>query len=391
MGYHDDLRGRVRHLLRPLGAAILVAATVVGVPLPVVGAEESTPGAWKDSIEGAGRRYGHVAVRLDDGRVLVAGGMDDTRQGLLRGAVVFDPASRSVTRIQDMREPRYQPAAARLGDGTVMVIGGMGGPTSADRYVPALRRWIPAAAMSTARWGHTATVLSDGRLLVAGGQGERRAATLSSAEIYNPLSNSWTPAASMAMPRHSHQAIPLADGSVLVVGGKGGGSTEPHLASAEIYRPSTNTWTRVPDMSVARVEHTATLLQDGRVLVVGGASDDGDDWSGMAYWSTSEIFDPAAGQWTPSGGMAVARAGHTATALGDGRVFVAGGSARWNEVLTSAEIYDPATGQWQSRDSMSAPRYLHTATALDNGSQILVVGGWNANGGAIGDIGLYQG
>jgi hypothetical protein len=391
MGDRDDVRWRVRQVFRRVAVAGLVVATAAGIRLPVVGAEESSPGAWRDSIEGAGRRYGHVAVRLVDGRVLVAGGMDDTRQGLLRGAVVFDPASRSVTRIEDMREPRYQPAAARLDDGTVMIVGGMGGPRSVDRYVPALGRWIPAAAMSTARWGHTATVLSDGRLLVVGGQGERRAQTLASAEIYNPLSNRWTPAASMTTARHSHQAIPLADGTVLVVGGKGPGSAEPHLASAEIYRPATDTWTRVPDMSVPRVEHTATLLRDGRVLVVGGASDDGDDWSGMEYWSTSEIFDPAAGQWSPSGGMAVARAGHTATALGDGQVLVAGGSVRWNDVLTSAEIYDPATGQWHSRDSMSAPRYLHTATPLSNGTQILVVGGWNANGGAIGDIGLYQG
>jgi N-acetylneuraminic acid mutarotase len=391
MGYCDDVRWRVRQVLRRAAVAGLVVATAVGIRLPVVGAEESAPNAWRDSIEGAGRRYGHVAVRLDDGRVLVAGGMDDTRQGLLRGAIVFDPATRSVTRIEDMSAPRYQPAAARLGDGTVMIIGGMGGPTSTDRYVPALRRWIPAAAMSTARWGHTATVLGDGRVLVVGGQGEGRSQTLASAEIYNPLSNRWTPAANMAMARHSHQAIPLADGAVLVVGGKGPGSAEPHLASAEIYRPSTDTWTRVPDMNVPRVEHTATLLQNGRVLVVGGASDDGDGWSGDEYWATSEIFDPATRQWSPSGHMAVARAGHTATALGDGRVFVAGGSARWNEVLTSAEIYDPATGQWHSRDAMSTPRYLHTATPLSNGTQILVVGGWNANGGAIGDVGLYQG
>ena len=149
-----------------LGSA-LVVLLALGLALPAVSAEMRTRGAWSD-VAHAGPRYGHVAVRLDDGRVLVAGGMDDTGEGLLATADLFDPSTGTVP-APDMSAPRYQPAAAVLGDGSVLVTGGYGGDQSADRYVAALDRWIPAPTMGTPRWAHTATLLTDGRLLVAGG------------------------------------------------------------------------------------------------------------------------------------------------------------------------------------------------------------------------------
>src|SRR5207237_8598257 len=115
-----------------------------------------------------------------------------------------------------------------------------------------------------------------------------------------------TPGRGMRTARYAHTATLLTDGRVLVVGGNGSGFAHPQLASAEIYDPSTDAWTSVPDMSVARVEHTATALANGAVLVAGGA--DGDN-----YWSTTEIFDPKAIRWTRTADMVAARAGHTAT------------------------------------------------------------------------------
>ncbi len=372
---------RVRRLFRPV---VLFAVVVAfGVP-PAVGATEPSSGAWSDRVGDTGSRYGHVAIGFGDGRLLAAGGFDDTRDGLLASAVLFDPSS-GVTRIDDMSVPRYHAAGARLDDGSVLVTGGYGGQGSADRYIPALGRWITAAAMRTPRWAHTATLLGDGRLLVVGGASVKGLGvdeTLSSAEIYHSLSNSWTPAASMGTARHSHTATLLADGRVLVVGGNGSNLVGGQLASAEIYNPSTNTWAPTPDMTVPRVEHTATLLRDGGVFVAGGAQGDN-------YWSSSEIFDPAAGQWFPAGDMLAARAGHTATALDDGRILVAGGLDRWNDALDTAEIYDPGTGHRDPATSMAVPRYLHTATLLGHGRRVAFVGGWNTDG-ATGDVALYQ-
>lgn len=362
----------------------MVMALALGARLPTVGAQEPGPGTWTDRVGDSGPRYGHVAVRLGDGRVLVAGGLDDTREGLLSSAALFDPST-GVTPTEDMSVARYQPAAALLEDGTVLVTGGLGGETSADRYIPTLGRWISAAAMHTPRWGHTATLLRDGRVLVAGGQcvtGCGEQLTLSSAEVYDPLSNSWAPAARMGTARYSHKATLLADGTVLVTGGNGDSSPTSQLTSAEIYDPSTDTWAPVPDMSVPRVEHTVTPLDDGRVLVAGGAGKDD-------YWSNSEIFDPAARQWIATGDMTAARAGHTATPLDDGTILVAGGLARWNDALATAETYDPTTGHWDSAASMSAPRYLHTATLLANDRSVAFVGGWNGKE-ATGAVALYH-
>ena len=154
---------RVTRALRP----VLMVVLALGLGAPAVGAEVRTRGAWSHAVD-AEPRYGHVAVRLHDGRVLVAGGIDDNGDGLLATADVFDPTT-GVTPTENMSAPRYQPAAALLGDGSVLVTGGYGGAQSADRYVPVLDRWIQTPTMSSPRWGHTATLLTDGRILVAGG------------------------------------------------------------------------------------------------------------------------------------------------------------------------------------------------------------------------------
>ena len=152
----------------------------------------------------------------------------------------------------------------------------------------------------------------------------------------------WTVTGSMVEVRRVlHTATLLPDGTVLAVGGAPDFTQRSTLASAELYDPRAGTWTEAATMAQARYRHTATLLPNGKVLVVGGQSDDG----GTVFWASAEIYDSASGRWEPTGQMSVPRAGHTATLLPNGLVLVAGGYNQ-DGLLSSAELYDADSGSW---------------------------------------------
>ena len=168
--------------------------------------------------------------------------------------------------------------------------------------------------MGAARRDHTATLLSDGKVLVSGGQ---NSAALASAEVYTPSSGTWRAAGTLAAPRYSHAAARLPNGSVLVSGGYN--STNGYLAAAELYNPASNTWSATGPMLSPRYIHTATPLPDGKVLVTGGYN------SASGYLATAEVYSPASGTWSATGAMSTLRGYHTATLLNNGKVLVAGG------------------------------------------------------------------
>jgi uncharacterized protein (DUF2147 family) len=173
----------------------------------------------------------------------------------------------------------------------------------------------------------------------------------------------------MHIARASHSSALLPNGTVLIAGGfaGSGGEYRPY-ASAELFDPGTGTFQAVANMSVGRSGHTASLLKNGKVLIVGG-------WTGMNdLRASAEIYDPATGSFTLTGNLVVGRAGNTATVLADGRVLIAGGEDRQENAMASAEIYDPATGKFALTGSMIEPRGSHTATALKDG-RVLIVGG----------------
>ena len=179
---------------------------------------------------------------------------------------------------------------------------------------------------------------------------------------------SFSPTGALNGARNGHSATLLPNGKVLVVGGYNGQQTD-RLASAELYDPTGETWTLTGSLELGRTIFTATLLRTGKVLVAGGAI------SSANSTATCELYDPATGTWANTGAMRIARNSHTATLLLDGKVLVAGGFNRNQGVdLSSAELYDPATGTWTDTGTLATARNAHTATLLLDG-RVLVAGG----------------
>jgi N-acetylneuraminic acid mutarotase len=229
--------------------------------------------------------------------------------------------------------------------------------------------------MSTGRSYHTATLLSDGTVLVTGGldpAGDVSGTPVVSAEIYDPSTDSFTLlAGSMSTGRFFHTAILLGNGKVLITGGSGNGTNS---AAVDLYDPATKTFTPAGNMTVARAGHAATLLNNGKVLLTGG----GASFGGSAT-TAAELYDPGTGSFTATNLMTSPRSSHTATLLNNGQVLLAGGSTVFfgggqSNSLSSAELFDPSTGSFTATADMTALRESHTATLLGNG-QVLVVGG----------------
>ena len=371
------------------------------------------PGAWATTGSMTAARMGHVAVLLDGvachgsappgycGKVLVAG-----RAGLkgaggqfpgVASAELYDPATGRFTPTGSMTTERagdpkvFAPFTATLLDGPacrgatpagwcgeVLVTGGVAvidevkiqTLASAELYDPASGSWRLTDPMTVARAGHTATLLGDGSVLVAGGTTDAASGeypSTAAAEVYDPAEGKWRPVQPMAVARELHTATLLPTGDVLVTGGAG----EPQgfnvhvLASAELYHPRTGKWRRGRDLAVERASHTATVISGpgcgldcGKVLVVGGA--------GVSrVLRSTELYDPATDRWAPGGLLGVGRSNHSAVLLANGRVLLAGGFLPTGRAGTAAEEFDPISNQIRVTSAIPAGYAAMTATLLD--------------------------
>ena len=221
-------------------------------------------------------------------------------------------------------------------------------------------------AMDTPRSAHTSTLLLDGQVLITGGfAGNTEDRPFASAELYDPARGTFSKTGSLTTGRQSHSATLLPDGRVLIAGGYDGG----YLASAELYDPTTGAFSLMGSMTTGRIAHGATRLADGRVLITGGAD------AHHSMLSSAEIYDPQTGRFTPTGDLTTARMGHTQTLLTDDTVLLAGGATgSHRSVSASAEIFDPVTGTFSATGSMTTVRYKHAAVLMED-ERVLIVGG----------------
>lgn len=331
----------------------------------------------------ARQRAAHTSTLLPDGKVLLAGGFAGDENSIA-SAELFDLATGMFTPAGEMNAPRAGHTATLLSTGKVLIAGGYNGNylSSAELYDPVARTFTSTSRMVTARNGHVAILLPNGKVLLAGGVGVGWT-FLADAELYDPATNTFTATGNMLAARESHTATLLANGKVLVTGGhRGRRAAITIYSSAEIYDPATGRFSVTGDMTRIRHKHEAVLLADGRVLILGGA----DKRDGRPAYASAEIYNPSRGTFTATANMNLPRykLQGTAVLLNNGKVLVAGGANR-------VEVFDPSRNTFTfAGGDMGAPRFFATATLLQNG-QVLIAGGYHGNNDVSSKAWIYRG
>ncbi len=324
-----------------------------------------------------------VAALLPNGEVLVAGGNYLDSQGVdqnLASVEIYDPVANSWSSAASMSVPRSGAVSVMLANGKLLVMSGadINGDGTGEFYDPAANTWSPAGSLNVARRGFTMTLLPNGKVLATGGAGVIRAdepadnSHLHSAELYDPAANTWSFAASMAIGRTSHTATLLTNGQVLVAGGYSEG-VNFYENTTEFYDPDTDMWRMGPSFSTPRIFHSANLLNDGSVLIARGFQPD------PPYFAIgAERYDPLTGLWSSAGNCAIGGTAFTNTLLPNGEVLLTGGDFKAGTQPASSqsvcEVYDPGANSWSTIGNLAQDRESHTATLLNDGRVLVATG-----------------
>lgn len=318
--------------LPPTGSGISATALDDGTVLVTGGGVariyDPATGAWLAAGVPTATRAFHSATRLSNGKVFVAGGDPDGT------TETFDPRAGTWTRAAKMRTPRSNHAALLLGGEKVLVVGP--GSVDADLYDVTLDQWSVTGTMAEIRSNPSLTLLANGDALVIGGVKHYPGRLIASAERFDPVLGAWTPAGRLLSERYNqHTATVLADGRILIVGGaiiSGAGMRDVPMDSVEIFDPGAGTSILTGHLALGRFSHSATLLPSGKVMVIGGLYEDGT--GGTSPTSSAELYDPASGAWSTEPAMATPRESHASVLLRNGAVLVVGGTTR-----VSAELF----------------------------------------------------
>jgi N-acetylneuraminic acid mutarotase len=364
---------------------------------------ETPVGAWTSvdsDLRTAAAWYGQHdgPVLLEDGTVVVAGGENAAGVSITDTAVFTPgpPKDEWHAATGPLGTPRRLHTLTRLNTGKILAVGGLNGSAglfSAELYDPEHGVWAPTGSLEFARWGHSATLLPDGSVIVAGGSAARSGGgtvALRSAERFDPEHGVWHPATAMTDARTAHTAVSFADGVILVVGGvvPTGVANDPALAFCELYDPDRKVWTPTGSLAHGRRHHRATLLSGGGVVVTGGTAPGSPGAAPFDPFSqrTVELFDRNHGVWTQKRDMPSGRAFHHAIALPDNRLLVVGGAAsdRDEAGYRSALVYNATGDDWAQAAGLAIGRWAFAATALAD-DQVLVTGGVTRSGLAAAD------
>jgi|RhiMetdeSRZDD1v2_1073273.scaffolds.fasta_scaffold24267_5 hypothetical protein len=353
--------------LRPF--ILILSLLVVAPVLERTAVLAQVSGGWIITSSMNIPRAVHTATLLLNGKVLVVGGNNGT--GPVSSAELYNPTTGMWSITASLNTARYGHTATLLQDGKVLVAGGWNGSylNSAELYDPTTGKLSVTGSLNTARYGHTATLLPDGKVLVAGG-----GFVLNTAELYDPNTGRWSITANLNTARSSHTATLLPSGKVLVAGGFTGHGFCPCIdlvtASAELYDPVTAGWNVTENLNTARALHTATLLQNGKILVAGGTDGRVEDFPEYVPLASAELYDAGTGSWSVTDSLHTARNSHTATMLFDGKVLAAAGY-----YTASAELYDQETDRWNITGSLNATHLVeHTPAILLSDGKVLVPG-----------------
>ncbi|MBL8768597.1 MAG: hypothetical protein JNL94_14570 [Planctomycetes bacterium] len=348
------------------------------------------------------RRSGYAAITRSDGKVLLFGGGDD---GIVASygqdsVDLYDPATQTFSPMPPMLAPRVSHTATMLNDGRVLLTGGadafpVGEPVaSAEIYHPVTGVSVPVGTLAVARGLHQANRLPDGRVLITGGTSSFMNAldiitkAHRTTEIFNPATNTFTAGPNMGEPRVGHTATTLANGKLLVAGGFSYTTlfSIPYISDkGQIYTPNAGagTFGAQKSMTIDRAGHTAVLLNDGRVLIIGGATSTGASILAPIENDTMEVFDETVGGGTFAfdGYLSVARGVSAAVVLPAGSVVIAGGAYGSLYVPTpdsTIDLYQPSLGLLATVP-MTQPRANATAVLLSDGTVLIAGGGEEPN------------
>jgi hypothetical protein len=349
--------------IRTRSCVLLLAALMLFTRL--VAAQSPGTFAYTGSLNTA--RYGHTATLLNNGMVLITGGSSAAVNTETSSAELYNPLTATFTLTGSMNAARAGHTATLLNNGMVLITGGANSAgilSSAELYNPSAGTFAFTGSLNIGREDHTATLLNNGMVLIAGGYGVTGYPP--SAELYNPSSSSFTLTGSLNAVRVNHTATLLNTGLVLIAGGY---TNDNYISSAELYNPSAGTFAFTGSLNTTRTQHTATLLNSGMVLIAGGAG--GGDTG--AFLSSAELYNPSTATFTYTGSMNSVHVDHTGTLLNDGMVLITGGKGGTG-YLSIAELYNPSTGTFTLTGNLNTPRTYHTASLLNDGMVLIAAG-----------------